>query len=562
MGSSIRILTTWLCYIALAISTSACTRNAKLDVGEEARRLNESASRKQLAGYSNNAKGNSGSNLALHKSITIHESIAIIVAAEHKRRSKIVKKLLKDGALGKMSYESLPVEAKRWSTIGGGITAGGQSAQRQRMVNAWWATNLALAYTRVNDDARAIEKITREALLLEAVAGFWAGLNAQRFSTVINKTRRALQDRLKLGNLTKGERRNLRMLERRLFRKSKEIASNRGVRIAKSKSRGAILLPPPEILSITYTPALFDRIATSKIPPVKIGAKRSDRTIPRITSLLETLKTMPYLGIFAVQPSDVRPFYTQAEENLLIKITEDAAWGLIDLRYRKKNIDKQNYTQSKNILVGAIRMLGARIAITAYDRALQQFSDALWRFQQQEKLLLNTKLASAEDPRASEFLQTYSIHLISAIEASQAYAESLNWSIRLAFLSGYLKAPEAHKAKNGQQIAQNAERIEARLRQTPGLIHTRIDGNNARIAYGLPAQRRQAIDQIIEAGVAIKANKNNTKTNPYNTLPAMIFPDRSQKENLFEQGASIYPQLPRPSQEKESPDLKIPQRLQ
>ncbi len=556
-----------LCCVALAISVAACTRKTKLEVGEEARRLNESTTRKQLAGYSNNTKQNSRSNLALHKSITIHQSIALVVAAGHKRRSRIIKRLLKNGALGKVPYEGLPLEAKRWSTLGGGSVAGGQSAQRQRIENVWWATNLALAYTRVNDNGRANEKIAAEALLLEAVAEFWARLNVQRFSKVINKTRLALRDSIKLSNITKREKQNLRLLERRLFKKAGQIAQNGSSRIAKSKVRGATLLPPPEILSITYTPALFDRIATSKIPPVRLGAKRSDRSIPPITSLLETLNTMPYLGIFAVQPSNVRPFYTQAEENLLIKTSEDVAWSLIDLRYRKKNIDKQNYTQSKNILVGAMRMLAARIAINAYDVALQKFSDALWRFQQQEKVLLLTKLANAEDQRSHDFLQTYSLHLISAIEASQAYAESLTWSLRLAFLSEYLKAPDTRRAKNSEQVTRNAEKIEARLRQTPGLIHTQLEGSNTRLVYGLPPNRRQALDQIIEAAIAIQANKLRTKTNsakinPASPLPAMILPDSRQGENLFEHKSSLYPQLPRPSQEKNSPNLKIPPRLQ
>ena len=556
------------------MSVSACTRGAKLQVGEEARRLNESAAREQLPD-NNASKGSYGSNFARRSTITIHQSIALVIAAEHKRRSRAIKRRLKNRALGKVPYENLPLVAKRWSELGGG--AGGalsantsvtvsQSSHKQRIENLWWITNLALAYTRVNDKSKNIEKIAAEALLLEAVGEFWARLNAQRFSPIINQTRRALQESLKLTNLSPRERRSLRLLERQLFKKTSQIASKKiarggGTKSLSNKARGATLLPPPEILSVTYTPELFDRIITSKIPIVRLGAKRSDRKIPRITSLLEALNTMPYLGVFAVQPSDVRPFYGKADGDLLIKITEDVAWSLIDLQYRKKNLDKQNYSQSKNVLVGALRMLAARIAVSAYDAALQQFSDALWRFQQQEKILLQTKLANKDDPRSRDFLQTYSVHLISAIDASQAYAESLNWSLRLAFLSQYLKAPEARQAKNSEQIIRNADKIEARLRQTPGLIHTRLEGSNARLVFGLPANRRQALDQIIEAGIAIQANKLRAKKNAYSTLPTMIQPDGSQ-EDLFEQGASIYPQLPRPSQEKSTPKLIIPQRLQ
>ena len=570
VGSSIRILTAWLCCATLAISVSACTRSAKLQVGDEARRLNESATREQLPENNNATKASAG-NFARRETITIHQSIALVVAAEHQRRSRAIERRLKNAALGKVPYENLQLVAKRWSELGGGASASvGQNPHKQRIENLWWITNLALAYTRVNDKSKNIEKVAAEALLLEAVAEFWARLNAQRFSPIINQTRRALQESLKLTNLSPRERRSLRLLERQLFKKTSQIASKKiarggGSKSLRNKARGATLLPPPEILSVTYTPELFDRIVTSKIPIVRLGAKRSDRKIPRLTSLLETLNTMPYLGIFAVQPSDVRPFYGKADEDLLMKITEDVAWSLIDLQYRKKNLDKQNYSQSKNVLVGATRMLAARIAVGAYDAALQQFSDALWRFQRQEKILLQTKLANKDDPRSRDFLQTYSIHLISAIDASQAYAESLNWSIRLAFLSQYLKAPEVRQAKNSEQIIRNAEKIEARLRQTPGLIHTRLEGSNPRLVFGLPANRRQALDQIIEAGVAIQANKRRAKTNAYGTLPAMIQPDGSGEnlgENLFEQGSSIYPQLPRPSQEKNSPKLRIPQRLQ
>ena len=262
---------------------------------------------------------------------------------------------------------------------------------------------------------------------------------------------------------------------------------------------------------------------------------------------------MPYLGLFAVPPREVRAFNNLAEEHLLLKVSYASAWSLIDLRYRRnvqkaQSLNAQTHRQSRRLLSAVARMLSARLALLSYDRALLNFADALWRFQIQEQALLRSKPASAEDPRGQVFLQIYSRHLLSAVRASEFYAESLLWSLRLAFANDYLQAPRARKSKTLEQVSRNADRIEARLRQTPGLLATPLEGSNTKLIFGLPPHRRQTLERVIAARLTIAANarsRSGAVSSPlYSPQPSMLGPDpQTPSRQLFERGSSVYRRL-------------------
>ncbi len=574
-GKAMKILGVCLYCGTLVINTSACARSEGLEVGQEARRLKDSIAREQNSGTRKgmSSQGIAKTSINTSEPVTIYESIALVTASGYKKRSKSIRKLLHNNALGKIPYEKLAIEAERWSKTAGGFTMEEQDKQKQNLEDVWWVANLALAYTIANQSPSAVKALAREQLFLESIEGFWARLNAQRFLPIINVARQTLQNEIKNGSLTKSEKQNLLTLERELFRHNSRIIRinttskhNKIDALIKNKNRGVTLLPPPEILSITYTPALFDRVFTSAMPPIKVGAKRKERSLPPAKSLHDAIKAMPFLGIFAVPPSDVRIKYPPSEENLVIKITYAVAWSLIDLQYRKSNLAKQNYTQSRRLLVSTLKMLISRLALVAYDRALQKFSDKLWEFQQQERMLLRTKLSSDKDPQAQEFLKTYSLNLISALEASESYAQSITWSLRLALLSGYLQVPEIHKISRPSHLASSADKVEASLRQTPGLLHAQTEKYSTRLVYGLPTQRQQALERITEARIAMQENaKANAKLNliPSATtaLHAILPTTKMPHKNLFEQGSHPYRQLPN-SLKKETLRLKQPTWLQ
>ncbi len=462
-----------------------------------------------------------------------------------------------------MPYEILAQEAQRWSNISGAAVSGANSqqsnAEQHRRENAWLALDLAQAYSRINENKAAAAKVAAEQLLLEAVAGFWAQLNTQRFSPAIETTRRSLSNTLRQQGLNEQDRRNLILLDRQLFQSGSRIsartqafARGAGASLQRSKVYRSIqqssLLPPPELLSITYTPALTDRVIAASVPRIRLGAKRSDRVLPPIASLGDALQTMPSLGLFAVPPREVRAFHNLADERLLLKVSYASAWGLIDLRYRRHSLDAQSYRQSRRLLLAVTRMLSARLALLAYDRALDNFADALWQFQHQERALLQSKPSRADDPRGLVFLQTYSRHLLSAVRASEFYAESLLWSLRLAFANGYLQAPRAPKIKTLQHLSRHADRIEARLRQTPGLLATPLEGFDTKLIFGLPPHRRQALERTIAARLAIAENARVRKgaASPlYSPQPSMLgpAPQAAPSRQLFEQGSSVYRRL-------------------
>ena len=577
LGKSTRIV--YLCVAAL-LALGGCKGGGNLSLGEEARRLNAALARSEPS-----AKAiEQGSLQGLARPRTLYDSAAVILATGTRKRSQTIRKILSKGALGKLPYETLTHEAQRWSSVSGAAVGGatlrratlgratlgratltGDSGQQYRRENAWLALDLAQAYSRINENKNAAREIAAEQLLLESVAGFWAQLNAQRFNPAIEATRRSLRNALKQSNPNDKERRDLILLERQLFHNSMQLSArtnafgrNAGALLQRSKvyrsMQASSLLPPPELLSITYTPELTDRVIAASIPPIRLGAKRSDRLLPRVESLAEALETMPYLGLFAVPPREVRAFNNLAEEHLLLKVSYASAWGLIDLRYRRNTVEAQTYRQSRLLLSAVTRMLSARIALLSYDHALLNFADALWQFQRQERALLRSKPSRADDPRGLVFLQTYSRHLLSAIRASEFYAESLLWSLRLAFANGYLQAPEVHKVKTLDHLSRNADRIEARLRQTPGLLATPLEGDNTRLIFGLPPHRRQALERAIEAHLAIKANARSREgaASPlYSPQPSMLGPSRAPNQRapltpsqqLFEESASVYRRL-------------------
>ena len=574
-----------LCAAAL-LALGGCQGGNKLALGEEARRLNASLTR--LEPSSNIVE--QGSRQGVARTRTLYDSAAVILAAGERRRSKLLVKRLSKGALGKLPYETLAQEAQRWSHISGAAALGkGNSKsneQTNRRENAWLALDLAQAYSRINEKKNAVTEVAAEQLLLEAVAGFWAQLNTQRFAPAISATRRSLYEALQQDDLNEKQRRELTNLEHRLFQNGVQLSARSaafgrgaGAWIQRSKvyrkTKTSTLLPPPELLSITYTPKLTDRVIAASIPPIRLGAKRNDRVLSQISSLAEALQTMPYLGLFAVPPREVRAFNNLAEEHLLLKISYASAWSLIDLRYRRSTMDAQTYRQSRLLLSAVTRMMSARLALSAYDHALHNFADALWQFQRQERALSRSKPSSAEDPRGLVFLQIYSRHLLSAIQASESYAESLLWSLRLAFANGYLEAPRAHKVKTLQQVSRYADRIEARLRQTPGLLATPLEGNNTRLIFGLPPHRRQLLERVIEARLAIAANARAQKgaaSSPlYSPKPSMLGTESSPNQRspitppsqLFEQGSSVYRRL-QPSQQPQDtlPRLKKPSWLE
>ena len=549
-----------LCAAAL-LALGGCQGGNKLALGEEARRLHASLTRLEPSSKTGGARVR-----------TLYDSAAVILAAGERKRSKLLVKRLGKGALGKLPYETLAQEAQRWSHISGAAALGKGNGngkgneQTNRRENAWLALDLAQAYSRINEKKNAVTEVAAEQLLLESIAGFWAQLNTQRFAPAINATRRSLYEALQQDDLNDKERRELTTLEHRLFQNSARLSARSaafgrgaGAWLLRSKvyrkTKTSTLLPPPELLSITYTPELTDRVIAASIPPIRLGAKRSDRVLSQISSLAEALETMPYLGLFAVPPREVRAFNNLADEHLLLKVSYASAWSLIDLRYRRPTIDAQTYRQSRLLLSAVTRMLSARLALSSYDRALRNFADALWQFQRQERALSRSKPSSADDPRGLVFLQIYSRHLLSAIQASESYAESLLWSLRLAFANGYLEAPRAHKVKTLEHVSRNADRIEARLRQTPGLLATPLEGNNTRLIFGLPPHRRQLLERAIEARLAIEANARAQKgaaSSPlYSPKPSMLGTEstpnqRSQHtppSQLFEQGSSVYRRL-------------------
>ncbi len=571
-----------LCSIALLLVLGGCQSGNNLSLGEEARRLNASLARAEPTSQQASQQSSA-------RPRTLYDQAAVILATgERKRRKSLVKNLHK-GKLGKLPYETLAQEAQRWGNFSGAAVGGAilsqDNQQQNRRENAWLALDLAQAYSRINEKKSTATKVAAEQLLLESVSGFWAQLNTQRFTPAIEATRRSLRNALKRSGVSDKERRNLTTLERQLFQSSVQLSARTaaftrgaGAYLPRAKVyrrlQGGTLLPPPELLSITYTPALTDRVIAASIPQLRLGAKRSDRLLPRIASLSEALETMPYLGLFAVPPREVRAFNNLAEERLLLKLSYAAAWGLIDLRYRRNTIEAQTYRQSRRLLLAVTRMLSARLALLSYDGALQNFADALWRFQRQERALLHSKPSSEDDPRGLDFLQIYSHHLLSAVRASESYAESLLWSLRLAFANGYLQAPEAHKVKTLEQVSLNADRIEARLRQTPGLLATPLEGDNTRLIFGLPAHRRQALERAIAARLAIESNariKESSTSSPlYAPQPSMLGPSSAPRQltpqtpkKLFEQGGSVYRRLqPSAPPERALPRLQKPSWLE
>ena len=560
--------------LALAVSMTSCKGGQNLSLGEEARRLNASLTRFELESNATEQ----GNKLGVARPRTLYNSAAMVLAQGERKRRKQLRKILNKGALGHLPYETLAQEAQRWSNISGAAIIGSDEQQNRRE-NAWLALDLAQAYSRINEKKGAAAEVAAEQLLLESVAGFWSQLNAQRFTPAIDATRRDLQAALKLTILDDKKRRDLTILERRLFQSYMRLSARAA---AFGRSAGAFLnrsnvyrslqastlLPPPELLSITYTPTLTDRVIAASIPPIRLGAKRNDRVLPRVDSLSEALKTMPYLGLFAIPPREVRAFDNVADERLLLKVSYASAWSLIDLRYRRDSMDAHIYRQSRLLLSAVARMLSARLALLSYDRALHNFADALWQFQHQEQALLHNKPSRANDPRGRAFLQIYSRHLLSAVRASEFYAESLLWSLRLAFANDYLQAPRATKIKTLEQLSRSADRIEARLRQTPGLLATPLEGRNTRLVFGLPPHRRQALERAIGARLAIEANaraKKGAASSLYTPKPSMLAPQiapsqqsqQSLSQPLFEQNSSVYRRL-QPS----SPPQDILPRLQ
>ncbi len=585
-----------LCGIALLLVLGGCQSGKSLSLGEEARRLNASLTRSEPASQSVAPSSQLGSQRTARPR-TLYDQIAVILATGERKRRKSLVKNLRKGKLGKLPYETMAQEAQRWGNLSGAAIGGAilnpdnnqnnnpDNQQQNRRENAWLALDLAQAYSRINEKKSTATKVASEQLLLESVSGFWAQLNTQRFTPAIDASRRSLRNALKRSDVSDKERRDLATLERQLFQSSVRLSArtaafgrSAGASLPRAKVyrrlQGGTLLPPPELLSITYTPALTDRVIAASIPAIRLGAKRSDRVLPRIASLSGALETMPYLGLFTVPPREVRAFNNLAEERLLLKLSYAAAWGLIDLRYRRNSIEAQTYRQSRNLLLAVTRMLSARLALLSYDGALQNFADALWRFQRQERALLHNKPSGENDPRGLVFLQIYSHHLLSAVRASESYAESLLWSLRLALANGYLQAPEVHKVRTLEQVSRNADRIEARLRQTPGLLATPLEGDNTRLIFGLPAHRRQALERVIGARLAIEENarlkERASSSTLYMPMPSMLGPSRARRQltpqtpkQIFEKGGSVFRRL-QPSAPPESmlPRLQKPSWLE